>query len=86
MPLAALLVGQPNERPALREKIPELPLSDCDHAGAKRAYLLAYAYLRDRPLRASEFFSEAEQKIRTCGSLAEVLRERMAQLRKDLFP
>jgi hypothetical protein len=82
IPLVALALGRPNHPPHWKPPIADLELPECDYGSAKRKFLLAYGYWTDRPLKASELFSEAEYEQRKCGPAAAELGARMKELKR----
>ena len=82
--LAALVLGQAADAPALRDPLPPRTVPGCDYTRAREEYLQAYAYQRERQPIARKFLTAAEAELRSCAGEHAALSERIARLRADL--
>jgi hypothetical protein len=80
LPLAAVCVGDPATAPSLRPQIPQTISASCSYDRARKNFLLAYAYKKNKPAVARYFCDQAFTLEQACGPEAAELRARTSEL------
>lgn len=80
----AFLMGQSIDAPRILPRLPHDELPTCDAESSRKDYLLAYAYLKDRRELSNDLLNRAEAALETCPTEAQILRERIVQLRSQM--
>lgn len=86
LPLAALLLGQPLIAPKRKPAIPSLQDGSCNYAFAVKNYFQAYAYAAENRATALKFLRASERERSACSEDTSALAQRIAALKKALFP